>query len=75
MEKKKSPVEAEITRLKGKVAERKKTLANAEGDAAFRSLHKRLKRVQRKKRALAMRLIQAQGKKKDVKPAAAAPAS
>jgi predicted nucleic acid-binding Zn-ribbon protein len=75
MGKKKSPVEADITRLKGKVAERKKAAANAKDDAAFRSLHKRLKRAQRKKRALAMRLAHAQGKKKEVKPAAAASAS
>lgn len=75
MGQKKSPDEADLTRLKAKVAERKKAAANAEGDAALRSLHKRLKRIQRKKRGLAMRLARAQGKKKEVKPAAAAPAS
>lgn len=75
MGKKKSAVETDITRLKGKVTERKKAAANTTGDAAFRSLHKRLKRAQRKKRALAMRLAHAQGKKKEVQPAAAAPAS
>ena len=75
MGKKKSPVEADITRLKGKVAERKKAVANAEGDAALRALHKRLKRAQRRMRASAIRLAHARGKKKEVKPAAAAPAS
>jgi hypothetical protein len=74
MGKKKSPRDADITRLKGKVTERKKAAANAEGDASLRALHKRLKRAQRKKRALAMRLAHAQGKKKEAKPAAAAPA-
>ncbi len=68
---KKSPVEADIARMKRKVSERKKTAENAEGDAGLRSLHKRLKRAQRKKRTLAMRLAHARGKKKEAKPAAA----
>jgi len=42
------------------------------GDAALRALRKRLKREQRKRRALAQRLAHAQGKKKDAQPAAAA---
>ena len=71
MGKKKAPIETEIARLKTKVAERKEKADNAEGDAALRALHKRLKRFQRKKRALAMRLTHAQGKKKEAKPAAA----
>jgi hypothetical protein len=75
MGKKKSPVDADLTRLKEKVAERKKIATKANGDPAMRSLHKRLKRVQRKKRALAIRLAHAKGKKKDVTPVAAAPAS
>jgi len=73
MAKKKNPLETDIKRLKEKVGARKAKTENAEGDASLRALHKRLKRVQRKKRALASRLVRAQGKKKDVK-AAAAPA-
>ena len=73
MAKKKDPLETDIKRLKEKVGARKAKTENAEGDASLRALHKRLKRVQRKKRALASRLVRAQGKKKDVK-AAAAPA-
>ena len=71
MAKKKNPLETDIKRLKEKVGARKAKTENAEGDASLRALHKRLKRVQRKKRALASRLVRAQGKKKDVKPAAA----
>jgi len=71
MAKKKDPLETDIKRLKEKVGARKAKAENAEGDASLRALHKRLKRVQRKKRALASRLARAQGKKKEVKPAAA----
>ena len=71
MAKQKDPIETDIKRLKEKVAARKAKTENAEGDASFRALHKRLKRVQRKKRALASRLAHAQGKKKEAKPAAA----
>jgi predicted nucleic acid-binding Zn-ribbon protein len=71
MAKKKNPLETDIKRLKEKVGARKAKTENAEGDASLRALHKRLKRVQRKKRALASRLVRAQGKKKDVKPATA----
>ena len=71
MAKTKNPLETDIKRLKEKVSARKAKTENAEGDASLRALHKRLKRVQRKKRALASRLARAQGKKKDVKPAAA----
>jgi predicted nucleic acid-binding Zn-ribbon protein len=77
MAKKKDPLETDIKRLKEKVSARKAKTENAEGDASLRVLHKRLKRAQRKKRALASRLARAQGKKKEVKPAAtpaAAPA-
>ena len=49
-------------RLKKKVAERRKTVENAEGDAAFRALRKRLKRSQRKRRTLASRRRHAAGK-------------
>ena len=75
MAQQKDPSEQDIVRLKTKVAERKKTAENAEGDAGLRALHKRLKRAQRKKRAISVRLVHAQGKKKkksEAKPAAAA---
>ncbi len=76
MAKKKDTVDTDIKRLKEKVGARKAKTENAEGDAALRALHKRLKRAQRKKRALAFRLARAQGKKKEAKPAAApAPAA
>lgn len=68
--KKTASIETDITRLKGKVSARKAATENAEGDASLRALHKRLKRVQRKKRLMVSRLVRAQGKKKDVKPAA-----
>jgi predicted nucleic acid-binding Zn-ribbon protein len=71
MAKKKDLLEIDIKRLKEKVVTRKAKTENAEGDASLRALHKRLKRVQRKKRALASRLAHAQGKKKEAKPAAA----
>lgn len=71
MAKKKAPLETDIKRLKEKVGARKAKTENAEGDASLRALHKRLKRVQRKKRALTSRLARAQGKKKEIKPAAA----
>lgn len=72
MAKKKDLLEIDIKRLKEKVVTRKAKTENAEGDASLRALHKRLKRVQRKRRALALRLAHAQGKKKEAKPAAAA---
>jgi predicted nucleic acid-binding Zn-ribbon protein len=71
MAKKKTPLETDIQRLKEKVGARKAKTENAEGDASLRALHKRLKRVQRKKRVLASRLVRAQGKKKEAQPAAA----
>ena len=71
MAKQKDLLETDIKRLKEKVVARKAKTENAEGDASLRALHKRLKRVQRKKRALALRLAHAQGKKKEAKPAAA----
>ena len=71
MAKKKDPLETDIKRLQEKVVARKAKTENAEGDASLRALHKRLKRAQRKKRALALRLAHAQGKKKEAKPAAA----
>ncbi len=72
MAKQKDPPDTDIKRLKEKVAARKAKTENAEGDASLRALHKRLKRAQRRKRTLALRLAHAQGKKKEAKPAAAA---
>lgn len=72
MAKRKTPLEEDITRLKKKIAERKAKTGKVLGDAALRALRKRLKREQRKRRALAQRLARAQGKKKDAQPAAAA---
>jgi hypothetical protein len=72
MGKKKSVGEGDITRLKSKIAERVPATEKALGDTALRSLRKRLKRAQRKRRALAVRLVHARGKKSEAKPAAAA---
>jgi hypothetical protein len=72
MGKKKSVGDGDITRLKSKIAERVPATEKALGDAALRSLRKRLKRAQRKRRALAVRLAHARGKKSEAKPAAAA---
>ncbi|MBM4124114.1 MAG: hypothetical protein FJ246_04030 [Nitrospira sp.] len=69
---KKTPGETDETRLGKKVRERLAGAENPEGDAALRALHKRLKRVQRKRRSLAARLRQAKGKKVEAAPAAAA---
>ncbi len=77
MAKRKKLREEDIARLKKKIAERKAKTGKVLGDAALRALRKRLKREQRKRRALAQRLVHAQGKKKsEPKPtAAAAPAA
>ena len=73
MAKEKRPPEEDIARLKKKIAERKAKTDKVVGDAALRALRKHLKREQRKRRALAQRLVHAQGKKKsEPKPAAAA---
>jgi hypothetical protein len=73
--KKKTSLTDEETRLEKKVAEKRVKLENSEGDAPFRKLHKRLKRVQRQRRRLAIRKQHAMGKKKadaTAKPAAPA---
>jgi len=72
MAKQKNHIEEDIARLKKKIAERKAKTGKVLGDAALRALRKRLKREQRKRRALAQRLAHAQGKKKDVQQAAVA---
>jgi len=78
MAEQKHPVEEDIARLKKKIAEWKAKAGKALGDAALRALRKRLKREQRKRRALAQRLARARGKKKEAPqeaPPAAAAAS
>jgi hypothetical protein len=71
MPKKHTP-ESDETRLKKKIAERLAEHSNPEGDAAMRSLRKRLKREQRKRRALALRKKHAGGAKPTETPAQAA---
>ncbi|HKY70636.1 MAG TPA: hypothetical protein VJL88_01845 [Nitrospira sp.] len=69
---KKQTAESDETRLKKRIAEKLANHSHPEGDAAMRSLRKRLKREQRKRRALALRRKHAGGSK----PAeAAAPAA
>jgi hypothetical protein len=55
--------EADEARLRKKVQDKRAGSGNPEGDAALRALHKHLKRVQRKRRGLALRKRQAAGKK------------
>jgi hypothetical protein len=64
MKRKQSPPESDITRLKAKIAERSAAAEKPEGISTLRSLRKRLKRAQRKMRALAERQARAHGKKK-----------
>jgi hypothetical protein len=59
---KKTPLETDMARLQKKVSE-KRTAIESAGDAALRSLQKRLKRAQRKRRRLAARKRHAMGKK------------
>lgn len=69
---KKKSAESDETRLKKKVTAKLAGHENPEGDATLRALRKRLKREQRKRRALALRKKHAAGSK----PAeAAAPAA
>jgi hypothetical protein len=60
---KKTPLEKDEVQLKVKVRERKAATDNPEGSAALRALHKRLKRLQRKRRSLVIRKRHAMGKK------------
>ncbi|MBA5865071.1 MAG: hypothetical protein GDA67_00060 [Nitrospira sp. CR1.3] len=55
--------ESDETRLKKKVVAKLQGHNNPEGDAALRALRKRLKREQRKRRALALRKKHAAGSK------------
>ena len=52
---KKDTKESDEATLKKKIAQRVAQHANPDGDAAMRSLRKRLKREQRKRRAVALR--------------------
>lgn len=63
---KKPAGESDEIRLKKKVAVRTKD-ASVSGDSALRSLRKRLKRVQRKRRALSLRKKHAAGKQTEAK--------
>jgi hypothetical protein len=58
----KRSLESEEAQLKKKIAE-KRVAGVGKHEAAFRSLRKRLKRVQRKRRVLAFRKKQATGRK------------
>ena len=69
---KKHTTESDEVRLKKKIAERLAQQSNPEGDAGMRLLRKRLKREQRKRRAVAMRKKHAGGAKPAEAPAPAA---
>jgi hypothetical protein len=63
---KKTPLETDLARLQKKVAEQRaaaESTESTEGNPKLRSLHKRLKRAQRKKRRLTARKRHAMGKK------------
>lgn len=71
---KSTPLEADEQRLQQKVRGRRAGSRNPEGDAALRTLRKRLKRVQRKRRRLETRKRHAMGKKAGAETRTAAPA-
>jgi hypothetical protein len=60
---KKQSGESDETRLQKKISQKLANHANPQGDGALRSLRKRLKREQRKRRALALRKKHAGGNK------------
>jgi hypothetical protein len=60
---KKTPLETDMARLQKKVAEQRTAAKDPEDNLKLRSLHKRLKRAQRKKRRLITRKQHAMGKK------------
>jgi hypothetical protein len=64
---KKTPLEEDELRLKKKVSARLQGHGNPEGDAALRTLRKRLKRIQRRRRAAAVRRKHAAGKTREGK--------
>ncbi|HJU05348.1 MAG TPA: hypothetical protein VJ692_09355 [Nitrospiraceae bacterium] len=59
---KKTPIDTDLARLKEKVKMKTAGVESPESDPALRSLHKRLKRTQRKRRSEAMRKRRAMGK-------------
>ena len=62
---KRTPLETDMARLQKKISE-KRAAAELTEDTALRSLHKRLKRAQRKRRRLATRKRHARGKQAGV---------
>ncbi len=60
---KKRAAEPDEVKLKKKIAAKRTNEGKAKGDTALRSLRKRLKREQRKRRALALRKKHAAGSK------------
>ncbi len=64
---KKPTGESDEIRLKKKISAGTKDEQKSSGDAAARSLRKRLKRVQRKRRALSLRKKHAAGKQTEAK--------
>lgn len=60
---KKQAAESDEVRLKKRITAKLANHSNPEGDAAMRSLRKRLKREQRRRRALALRKKHASGSK------------
>ena len=66
---KKKAAESDEAKLKQKVSSKRAGHSNPKGDAALRALRKRLKREQRKRRALALRMKHAAGKKGAAAPA------
>ena len=72
MGQKKTPVQADMARIKTKLQERSKASEKPDGDLALRALRKHLKRAQRKHRAQVLRKAHASGKKAEAKPAVAA---
>jgi hypothetical protein len=59
---KKTPLEKDESALKQKLRERRPAAGHTDGREGLRALRKRLKRVQRKRRRLALRKRHAQGK-------------
>jgi hypothetical protein len=69
---KKTAAESEEVRLKKKVSAKLAGHSNPEGDAPLRALRKRLKREQRRRRALALRKKHAAGSKSEAAATASA---
>lgn len=67
----KKAAESDEARLQKKVVAKRTGHSNPEGDAALRALRKRLKREQRKRRALALRKKRAAGQKGEAAAASA----